>query len=110
STLKQTKKLKYDGYRTEDMKKTAKWELRWASTNERDNKEQEAGKIARTTDKNHHDIVTGLLAENARKVFASNLADKFAVYSREKMIFSSQAATNDDIATLIQNEISGNTQ
>ncbi|MCV5208349.1 zeta toxin, partial [Escherichia coli] len=29
---------------------------------------------------------------------------------REKMIFSSQAATNDDIATLIQNEISGNTQ
>ncbi|MBC0650422.1 hypothetical protein FSH04_022405, partial [Escherichia coli] len=45
-----------------------------------------------------------------RKVFASNLSDKFAVYSREKMIFSSQAATNDDIATLIQNEISGNTQ
>ncbi|EHP7630828.1 zeta toxin, partial [Escherichia coli] len=44
------------------------------------------------------------------KVFASNLSDKFAVYSREKMIFSSQAATNDDIATLIQNEISGNTQ
>ncbi len=33
---------------------------------------------------NDHDIVTGLLAENARKVFASNLADKFAVYSREE--------------------------
>lgn len=45
------------------------------------------GNIARKVDKNHHDIVTGLLAENARKVFASNLADKFAVYSREKMIF-----------------------
>ncbi|HFO8294435.1 TPA: zeta toxin, partial [Escherichia coli] len=54
--------------------------------------------------------VTDLLAENASKVFASNLADKFAVYSREKMIFSSQAATNCDIATHIQNEISGSAQ
>ncbi|EFC3722762.1 zeta toxin, partial [Escherichia coli] len=92
------------------MIKTTSAALSWESTNERYSKDKEAGNIARKVDKNHHDIVTGLLAENARKVFASNLSDKFAVYSREKMIFSSQAATNDDIATLIQNEISGNTQ
>ncbi|EJY0866512.1 zeta toxin family protein [Escherichia coli] len=108
--LQTLKKLKDAGYRTEVMIKTTSAALSWESTNERYNKDKEAGNIARKVDKNHHDIVTDLLAENASKVFASNLADKFAVYSREKMIFSSQAATNCDIATLIQNEISGNTQ
>ncbi|WP_096988549.1 zeta toxin family protein [Escherichia coli] len=108
--LQTLKKLKDAGYQTEVMIKTTSAALSWESTNERYSKDKEAGNIARKVDKNHHDIVTGLLAENARKVFASNLSDKFAVYSREKMIFSSQAATNDDIATLIQNEISGNTQ
>uniref|UniRef100_UPI002411700D zeta toxin family protein n=1 Tax=Escherichia coli TaxID=562 RepID=UPI002411700D len=108
--LQTLKKLKDAGYQTEVMIKTTSAALSWESTNERYNKDKEAGNIARKVDKNHHDIVTGLLAEYARKVFASNLADKCAVYSREKMIFSSQAATNDDIATLIQNEISGNTQ
>ncbi|EGO8359762.1 zeta toxin [Escherichia coli] len=108
--LQTLKKLKEAGYRTEVMIKTTSSALSWESTNERYNKDKEAGNIARKVDKNHHDIVTDLLAENASKVFASNLADKFSVYSREKMIFSSQAATNDDIATLIQNEISGNTQ
>ncbi|PJX01572.1 zeta toxin family protein, partial [Escherichia coli] len=84
--------------------------LSWESTNERYNKDKEAGNIARKVGKNHHDIITCLLAENARKVFAFNLADKVAVYLREKVIFRSQAAKHDDIATLIQNEISGNTQ
>lgn len=92
------------------MIKTTSATVSWESTNERYNKDNEAGNIARKVDKNQHDIVTDLLAENASKVFASNLADKFAVYAREKMIFSSQAATNDNIATLIQNEISGNSQ
>ena len=108
--LQTLKKLKDAGYQTNVMIKTTSATVSWESTNERYNKDKEAGNIARKVDKNHHDLVTDLLAENASKVFASNLADKFAVYSRKKMIFSSQAATNVNIATLIQNEISGNSQ
>ncbi len=64
------KKLKDAGYQTEVMIKTTSAALSWESTNERYSKDKEAGNIARKVDKNHHDIVTGLLAENARKVFA----------------------------------------
>ena len=79
---KHKKKLKDAGYQTEVMIKTTSAALSWESTNERYSKDKEAGNIARKVDKNHHDIVTGLLAENARKVFASNLSDKFAVCIR----------------------------
>lgn len=55
----------------EVMIKTTSAALSWESTNRQVySKDKEAGNIARKVDKNHHDIVTGLLAENARKVFS----------------------------------------
>lgn len=56
--LQTLKKLKDAGYQTEVMIKTTSAALSWESTNERYNKDKEAGNIARKVDKNHHDIVT----------------------------------------------------
>lgn len=103
--LQTLKKLKDAGYRTEVMIKTTSATTSWNSTIERYNADKEAGNVARKVDKNHHDVVVALLAENAKKVFDSGLADKFSVYSREKMLFNSENSAGHDVAKIIQNEI-----
>lgn len=103
--LRTLKKLKDAGYRTEVMIKTTSATTSWNSTIERYNSDKEMGNIARKVDKNHHDVVVALLAENAKKVFDSGLADKFTVYSREKMLFNSETSAGHDVAKIIQNEI-----
>ena len=71
-------------------------------------KDKEAGNIARKW-KNHHDYRHRFVGRKCPQGVCFEPVDKFAGVLREKMRYLVQAATNDDIATLIQNEISGNT-
>lgn len=104
--LQTLKNLKDAGYRTEVMIKTTSATTSWNSTIERYNNDKAAGVTARKVDKGHHDLVVAMLPENAKKVFDSGLADKFSVYSREKIIFNSETQTDHNIDKIIQKEIS----
>ncbi|KAA1051852.1 zeta toxin family protein [Pseudocitrobacter sp. 73] len=99
------KRLKEAGYRAEVMIKTTSATKSWRQTNERYDNDKLAGNIARKVDKNHHDLVIAVLAENAKKVFDSGLADAFSAWSCEDNIFDSQAASVTDIEEKIRDEI-----
>lgn len=103
--LQTLEKLKNAGYRTEVMIKTAPATTSWKSTHERYNKDKELENIARKVDKSHHDAVIALIPENAKKVFNAGLADKFCVYSNDKIIFNSEASADQDIGKVIEEEI-----
>lgn len=99
------KRLKEAGYRTEVMIKTTSATKSWRQTNERYDNDKLAGNIARKVDRNHHDLVIAVLAENAKKVFDSGLAEAFSAWSCEGKIFDAKAASTTGIDEKIRDEI-----
>ena len=77
------------GYRTEAHIVTTPKTISWQSTIDRAKAAEAAGEIPRYVDKAIHDNIVSSLGANADKVFASQLADRFVVHSRESILFDS---------------------
>lgn len=83
------KLFKDNGYRTEAHIVTTPKNISWQSTLDRAKAAESSGEIPRFVDKGIHDTVANMLVKNADIVFASKLADRFVVHSREKILFDS---------------------
>lgn len=83
------KLFKENGYQTEAHVVTTPKEISWQSTIDRAKAAEVAGEVPRYVNKDIHDNIVNSLPKNADKVFASKLADRFVVHSREKVLFDS---------------------
>lgn len=83
------KLFKENGYQTEAHVVTTPKEISWQATIDRARLAEISGAVPRYVNKDIHDNIVKSLPKNADKVFASKLADRFVVHSREKVLFDS---------------------
>lgn len=102
--------LKENNYQTTVAIKTCPKEESYQSTIDRYENEKRLNGYGRLTPKEHHFKVVENLAQNAEKVYKSNLADRFYVESRNGVLFDSKINQNQFTSSIIQNELNGNKQ
>lgn len=105
--LKELENFKNNGYKSEVIICTCPKELSWQSTLDRAEGLKKAGVQPRYVPKEHHDLVTEVLAQNVKSIYETGLVSSLEIYSREKQLFHSQKDNPDKIVQVINNELNG---
>lgn len=105
--LKELENFNNQGYKSEVVICTCPKELSWQSTLKRAEELEKAGMQPRYVPKEHHDLVTEVLAKNVKAIYDTRLVSNLEIYSREKQLFHSQKDSPNKIEQVINNELNG---
>ena len=105
--LKELENFKNQGYKSEVVICTCPKELSWQSTLKRAEELEKTGMQPRYVPKEHHDLVTEVLAKNVKAIYDTGLVSNLEIYSREKQLFHSQKDSPNKIEQVINNELNG---